>query len=98
MLRPAKVTTPLAAATVVVPDRVPPLGFTTIDMATVPANPVAVLPSASRAVTWTAGVIAAPAVVLVGWTVNTSVVAAPGVTLNAVLTAPASPVALADSV
>ena len=98
MLKLAKLATPSTAVAVVGPESVPPPGFTTIDMVTVPANPVAVLPSASRAVTWTAGVIAAPAVVLVGCTVNTSVVAAPGVTLNAVLTAPASPVALADSV
>src|SRR5437867_13254363 len=98
MLKLAKLATPSTAVAVVGAERVPPPGFTTIDMATVPANPVAVLPSASRAVTWTAGVTAAPAVVLVGCTVNTSVLAAPGVTLHGLLTAPASPGARDDSV
>src|SRR2546423_1554444 len=66
-------------------------------MATVtfPVNPVAVLLLASRAVTCTAGVIVAPAVVLLGCTENTSCVAGPAVILNAVLVPVAGPVALA---
>ena len=91
MLRPAKVTTPLAAATVVVPDRVPPLGFVAIATVTLPPKPVTVLPRASWTVTRTAGVMALPAVVPLGCTVNTSWLAGAGVTLNAALVAAASP-------
>ena len=47
-----------------------------------PVNCVAVLPDASRAVTCTAGVIAAPAAVGLGGTVNASCVTTPGVTPN----------------
>ena len=65
---------------------------------TLPVNPVAVLLLASRAVTCTAGVIVAPAVVLLGYTENTSCVAVPAVILNAVLVPVAGPVALAVSV
>ena len=92
------VATPLAAATLVVPPRVPPPGLFAIARATVPVNDVAVLPSASCAVTCTAGVIAAPAVVLDGSTVKTSCAAAPGVMVNVALVAPVSPLALAASV
>ncbi|MBE7454168.1 MAG: hypothetical protein HS111_36565 [Kofleriaceae bacterium] len=59
---------------------------------------VAVLPKASRAVTCTAGVIATPATVVVGWTVKNSAAAAPGVMSNDALVAPVSPAALAASV
>src|SRR2546425_3442165 len=79
MLRVENVATPLAAATVVVPARAPPPGFVPIAAVTLPLNPVAVLPCASWTVTCTAGVIVAPAVVLVGCTVNTSWLAGPGV-------------------
>src|SRR5688572_1302239 len=98
MLRVEKLATPAAAATVVVPARVPPFGFVPIATVTAPVNPVAVFPWASRAVTWTAGVIVAPAVVAVGWTVTTSWVAVPGVMLNAALVAAVSPLAAAVSV
>ena len=96
MLIPGKLATPAAAATVAVPSSTPlPGGLTPIASVTLPVKPVAVLPSASRAVTWTAGVIATPAVVLAGWTVNASWVAGPGVMVNAALVAPVSPVAAA---
>ena len=49
---------------------------------TVSVKPVATLPLPSRAVTRTAGVIVAPAAVLLGCTVNCSRVAAPGVMSN----------------
>src|SRR5437773_9135794 len=88
MLRPGNVATPATAATVLVPDKVPVLGLVPIATVILPVNPVAVLPLASWAVTWTAGVIAAPATVLVGSTLKTSAVAAPGVMLNAALSAP----------
>src|SRR5437899_10234988 len=62
---------------------------------TLPVNPVAVLLLASRAVTCTAGVIVAPADVVLGCTENTSCVAVPAVILNAALVPVAGPVALA---
>ena len=97
-LRLAKLATPLTAGTVVVPASVPPLGFVPRATATDPANPVATLPPASSAVTWTAGVIAAPAAVLLGCTLKTNWVAAPTVTVKALLVAPLSPGAVAVSV
>src|SRR5206468_13047415 len=92
MLSPEKVATPATAATVLVPDKVPVLGFVPIASVMFPVNPVAVLPLPSWAVTSTAGVIAAPATVLVGWTLKTSAVAVAGVILNAVLVVLPAPV------
>src|SRR2546426_12492398 len=83
MLSPEKVATPATAATVFVPDKVPVLGLVPIATVMFPVNPVAVLPLPSWAVTWTAGVIAAPATVFVGSTLKTRAVAAAGVMLNA---------------
>src|SRR2546429_9568938 len=77
MLNPGNVATPPAAATAVVPESVPPPGFAPIASVTVAVNAVAVFPCASSAVTWTAGVIAAPAAALAGWTLTTSCVAGP---------------------
>src|SRR5712691_11690028 len=98
MLRVENVATPATAATEAVPDRVPPLGLAPIAAVTLPVNPVAVLPWASRAVTCTAGGIVAPAVVLVGCTLNTSWLAVPAATLNPALVPELSPVAAAESV
>src|SRR5207249_1046210 len=91
MLRPAKLATPAAAVTVVVPFSVPPPGLLPIVSVTLPVNPVARLPKESYAVTSTAGVMVAPATVLVGWTVNTSRDAAAGVMLKVALVTPRSP-------
>jgi hypothetical protein len=49
---------------------------------TAPVNPVAVFPNGSRAVTCTAGVIVEAAVVVVGWTVKASWLAAAAVTVT----------------
>src|SRR6266576_1691892 len=98
MLRPENVATPATAVAVVAPARVPPPGLAPTASVTLPVNPVAVLPCASRAVTCTAGVIGAPAVVLVGWTVNASCAAVPGVMLKPALVAGLGPVAAAVSV
>src|SRR5690242_19766737 len=98
MLRLEKVATPAAAVTLVVPASVPPPALLPIATVTVPANPVATLPLASNAVTCTAGVITAPATVLVGCPVNTNWLAAPTVMLNALLVAPVAPAAVAVSV
>ncbi len=92
------VATPLTAATEAVPDSVPPPGLVAMAAVTLPLNPVAVFPWASRAVTCTAGVIVPPAVALLGCTVNTSWLAAPGVMLKPALVAPASPLAAPVSV
>src|SRR5437763_14215420 len=88
MLRVENVATPATAATVVVPARAPPPGFVPIAAVTLPLNPVAVLPCASWTVTCTAGVIVAPAAVLLGCTLNTSCVAAPVVMVNGADVAP----------
>src|SRR5712692_9481421 len=97
MLKVEKLATPAAAVTLVGPASVPPLGLALIATVTVPANAVAVLPCASCAVTWTAGVIADAAVALVGWTLNTSLAAAPGTIVNAALVAVVVPLAVAVS-
>src|SRR2546426_12101399 len=94
MLSPEKLATPATAATVLVPDKVPVLGFVPIASVMFPVNPVAVLPLPSWAVTSTAGVIAAPAVAVLGCTLNTSWVAVPAVMLNAVLVVLPAPVAV----
>src|SRR2546430_13868467 len=85
MLSPEKVATPLTAAWVSVPVSVPLLGFVLIATVMFPVNPVAVLPLPSWAVTSTAGVIAAPAVEVLGCTVNTSCVAVPAERKSAAL-------------
>src|SRR5205807_845356 len=94
MLNPEKGATPATAATVLVPDRVPVLGFVPIATVMFPVNPLAVLPPASWAVTSTAGVIAVAAVVVLGCTENTSCVAVPAVILNTVLVVLPAPVAV----
>ena len=98
MLKLAKLATPLTAATVVVPASVPPLGLLPSATVTFPAKPVAVFPWPSSTVTCSAGVMVAPAVVLVGCTVNTNWLAAPTVTLKELLVAPVGPAAAAVSV
>src|SRR2546430_16790442 len=60
MVRPEKLATPATAACVGDPDSVPPPALFPMASVTFAANPVAVLPKLSRAVTWMAG-IAAPA-------------------------------------
>src|SRR5947199_8408268 len=97
MLRLEKVATPLAAATVVVPDTVPPAGFVPIVTVTLPVKPGTVLLMASSAATSTGGARCAPAVAVVGCTVKASCVAAPLVMLNAERRAPGNPGAVADS-
>ena len=85
IFRSEKVTTPLTAARLKVPDRIPPPGFDPIAIVTVPVKPVAVLLNESRAVTTTPPeppLIEMPAVVLVGWPVNASVAATPDVTVT----------------
>src|SRR5437870_2472309 len=94
MPSPEKVATPATAAWVSVPASVPLLGFVPIATVMFPVNPVAVLPFPSWAVIWTAGVIAAPAAVVVGSTLKTSGAAVAGVMLNAALVVLPAPVAV----
>jgi hypothetical protein len=71
-VRVPKVATPLTAVTVVVPQRVPPPGLSRIATVMLLVAPVTVFPDPSWIATTTAGLIAAPAVTLVGWTVKAS--------------------------
>ena len=98
MLRSVNVATPAVAACVSVPESVPPPAFVPMATVTLPAKVVTVLSAASRPVTVTAGAIAAPAVALVGWTVNTSFASGPVAMVNAVLFADVSAPELAESV
>src|SRR5574341_770444 len=82
MLKAPKIATPATAFTVAVPDSVPPTGLVAIATVTAPVNPVAVLPKASRAVTWSAGLKAVPATAVAGWTLKTRCVAVAAVTVN----------------
>src|SRR5437773_9641665 len=70
--------TPFTAATLVVPPRVAPPGLVTSATVTLPVKLGTGFPAASSALTWTAGLIVAPATVLDGCTVKASWVAVPG--------------------
>src|SRR5438445_457818 len=98
MLTFANVATPLTAATVVVPARAPLAGLVPIASVMLMVAVVTVFPWASWTATCVAGVIAAPAAVLLGCTVKTSFAAAPAPMLNALLVAPVTAVAVAVSV
>src|SRR5438132_10904514 len=98
MLRLEKVATPLSAATVVAPERVPLAGLVPIASVMLVVAVVTVLPWASWTVTCTAGVFIAPPAALLGCTVKTTFAAGPAVVLNALLVAPVRPVAVAVSV
>src|SRR5437773_11768965 len=92
------VATPAPAATVVVPERVPLPGFAPSATVTLPVKPVAVFPCPSSAVICTAGVIAAPATVLLGWTLKASEERRAGKRVNAGLETRDTPVELTVSV
>jgi len=66
MLSVGNVATPFTAATLVVPDSVPPLGLVPIATVTLPVKLVTAFPPASCAVTFTAGVIGASGTALLG--------------------------------
>src|SRR5207247_3184545 len=97
MLSVEKVATPATAAAVVVHDGVarPVPVPAVIVSVTLPVKLVAVRPEASRAVTCTAGLMVAPAVVLVGCAVKISWVARVAVTSKGALVAPLGPAAAA---
>ena len=76
---------PATAVCVAVPDSVPPPALFPMASVTFAANPVAVLPKLSRAVTWIAGVIAEPAGEVLGCPVKTSRFATAGEIVNGLL-------------
>src|SRR5438046_3148792 len=98
MLRFAKVATPLTAATVGVPARVPLAGLVPIATVMLVVAVVTVLPWASWGVTCTAGVIAAPAAALLCCTGSTSFAPVTTPRFNALLVVPVRAVAEAVSV
>ena len=98
MLNLEKVATPATAATVVVPEMVPPAWFVPIATVTVPVKVGTRLPLTSSAVTSTGGAMCAPAAAALGCIENTSCVAAPGVMSKGSLVTPVRPAAVADSV
>jgi len=98
MLRFENVATPATAATVVVPESVPPPAFVPIAATTFAVYAVAMLLLASRALTTTDGAMDTPAVALVGCVTNARCVARPGVMLKPVLVALVRAPAVAVSV
>src|SRR2546428_10835737 len=96
MLSVGNVATPLDAATGPPPLSVPPPVLFAKVSVTFPMKLVAVFPRASRAATWTVGVIGEAALVVLGRTANASCVGDPGVMLNVGEVAPLNPVAEAD--
>src|SRR5688572_29813031 len=87
MLRPGKVATPLTAATVAVPDRMPPPGLAPMPIVTLWVTLVTGLPNWSRIATATAGEIGVAVIAPEGSTVKTSRLAGPAVTVNGALVA-----------
>src|SRR6478735_8481775 len=85
-----KIAMPPAAATVLVPDSVPPPGLVPMAMVTLAVELVTVLLNASCTVTCTDGEMATPATAFAGWTLKASLAAAAGLMLNAVDTVPVS--------
>src|SRR3989442_1707620 len=88
---------PAKISAVAVPEKETPAGFAPMVTATAPVKPGTVFPRASRAVTCTAGVMAASAVVLLGCVVKPSWAAEPAVIVKEELVVPARPVAVAES-
>ncbi len=81
-----------------VPASVPALGLVATDIVMTLAALVTVFPWASWTVTWTAGVMAAPAAVVLGWTLKARRLARAGTIAKAELVALLSPLAVALSV
>ena len=92
------VATPLTAARVRGPLKVPPPGFVPMAIVTLLLSLVTTLPPASSTETRTAGAMLAPAVAALGCVVKTTLLAAAAVTLKAVEAAPLRPPSAALSV
>ena len=97
-VRSPKLATPFTVTVLVVPPSVPPPGLLPNAIVTVPVKPGTGFPTASTAVTCTAGVSGWPATVVVGCSVKRSCVAGPEVTPNAALETGPNPEAVATSV
>ena len=82
MLRFGKVATPFTAATVTVPAKVMPGVVLPVERVTLLVAVVIVRPASSWIATEIAGRMGLPAVVVVGWTVNTSFVGFRGVVVS----------------
>ena len=80
-----KVATPLTALTVVVPLRLPPLGFVPIATVIDAVLLVTVFPRPSTTFTATAGLMLLPAIEFVGGWLKASAVAVPGVMAKVLL-------------
>src|SRR3954462_15860401 len=98
MERLENVAMPLTAATVVVPDSVPPPGLVPIATVMLAVELVTVLPNASCTATCTAGAIDTPAVALLGCAVKATLEAAAGLMLNPEEVAPVNEAEAAVSV
>src|SRR5690242_4697005 len=90
MERLEKLATPADADAVVVPDSVPPPGLVPMATVMLAVELVTVFPNASCTVTCTAGLMALPAVALVGCTLKASRLADDGLMLNTDEFAPVS--------
>src|SRR5262245_16767540 len=90
MERLENVATPAFAATVVVPESVPPPGLVPIASVMLAVEVVTVFPNASCTTACTDGLIATPAVALVGCAAKASLLADAGLMLKAELLAPVS--------
>ena len=97
-VRVPNVATPATALTVVVPPSVLPPGFAASAIVTALVAVVTVLPAPSRTRTVGAGVMANPAVTVVGCCTNSSAVAVPGVSAMEVDTSLVRPAEVKDSV
>jgi hypothetical protein len=92
------VATPLTAATVSVPPRVPDAGFVPMASVIELVAEVTTLPAASSTLTVTAGVMTLPPATFVGWTPKANLLGVPAVTLKAELTALVRPADVAIKV
>src|SRR2546430_95722 len=90
MDRLENVATPLTAAMFAGSESVPPPGLAPMATVMIEVEPGTRLPSASCTATCTAGLIAAPAIALDGWTVKASLDAAAGLMVNTDEVAPVS--------
>ena len=98
MLKSENVAMPLAAATLSVPERVPPPALFPNAIVTLSVAVVTSLSNASRTVTTTAGVIELPATVFIGCVVIASFAGEAGLMVNVELVAPVNVPLVAASV
>src|SRR3990172_4638825 len=98
MLRVLKLATPATAAICIVPERVPPPGLVPMLTVTLPVKEGTVLLNGSRALTRTAGAMAAPATPDDGCPVKASWLTPAGVTVTVAVCVTATPLTVAEMV